>query len=200
MNRQTKRMTALALLNANCLKRGDFVLSSGQPSSVHVDCGMLQSHPSELNEVSLALMRGSYGRDFDRYAAIASGGVIITVPLSLRTGIGMITIPKVAKDHGPCERLEGDYGGGMRVCLVDDVLTSGLSVELAIKQLESEYLVVDSVWEIVDRQSRGLEKLVAAGYQVKAIITLSELMDVALGEGKVDREFYDLVMSEIKQQ
>ena len=60
-------------------------------------------------------------------------------------------VRKQAKDHGSKERVEGVLRAGMRVAVLDDVLTTGGSVLQAIAEIEKVGAIVVAVVCIVDR-------------------------------------------------
>ena len=44
---------------------------------------------------------------------------------SVESGLPFVIVRKAAKDYGTANRLEGVYERGRRVCVVEDVVTSG---------------------------------------------------------------------------
>src|SRR5205823_7496741 len=72
-------------------------------------------------------------------------------------------VRKQAKAHGSQERIEGMLEPGMRVAMVDDVLTTGGSVMQAIAEVEKRGAVVACVICIVDRLE-GARELLASKY------------------------------------
>lgn len=72
---------------------------------------------------------------------------------------------------------DDDVRAGERALLVDDLITQADSKLEAIQALEASGLVVASALVLVDRQQGGREQLERAGYRLKAVFTLDELLD-----------------------
>jgi orotate phosphoribosyltransferase len=68
-------------------------------------------------------------------------------------------VRKQAKSHGSQERVEGVLKPGMRVLVLDDVLTTGGSVLQAIEEIEKVGAVIVAVACIVDRMEGAREAL-----------------------------------------
>ena len=82
-------------------------------------------------------------------------------------------VRKEVKGHGSQERVEGVVRPGMRVCVVDDVFTSGASVLQAVAEVERVGAEVVAVSCIVDRLEGARERL-AARYRYLPIFTIRD--------------------------
>jgi orotate phosphoribosyltransferase len=85
------------------------------------------------------------------------------------------TIRKKPKDHGRGRQIEGCFEKGMRVVVVEDVITTGGSSLLAINVLLREGAAIAGILTVVDREEGGRKVLEATGLEVRSILTLSEL-------------------------
>ncbi|WP_243373540.1 orotate phosphoribosyltransferase [Geotalea sp. SG265] len=87
-------------------------------------------------------------------------------------------IRKEPKGHGTGAWLEGrkNFKPGVRVVIVEDVVTSGGSSLKAIKRAEEEGLKVLGVVTLVDREEGGRENIEKEGYWLKSIFTKSEVL------------------------
>ena len=81
-------------------------------------------------------------------------------------------VRKQQKEHGAKERVEGVLTPGMRVAVLDDVLTTGGSVVQAIEEIEKVGAVVVAVVCIVDRLEGAREAL--AKYKFLPIFTIRD--------------------------
>ena len=70
--------------------------------------------------------------------------------------------------------------------MIDDLATTGGSKFEAIEKLTSVGLVVKDVVVLVDRQSGAKESLAKAGYNLLAVLTITQLLDYWEKTGKVD--------------
>jgi orotate phosphoribosyltransferase len=170
------------LLLARSVRRGDFVLASGQRSSFYIDARL-----TTMSGEGLALI-GPLG--LDRLAARhwtprAVGGLTLgadPVAYALAAaarGRGLaldaFTVRKQAKAHGTGKRIEGCFAPGTPVVIVEDVITTGGSAREAIVAVESGGGQVLGVLAVVDREEGGRASLERAGYAVEVLVTASEL-------------------------
>src|SRR5205809_7650693 len=81
-------------------------------------------------------------------------------------------VRKQAKEHGAKERVEGVLKPGMRVAVLDDVLTTGGSVLQAIGEIEKAGATVVAVFCIVDRLEGARDAL--AKYDFPPFFTIRE--------------------------
>ena len=61
---------------------------------------------------------------------------------SVESGLPFVIVRKAAKDYGTANRLEGVYEPGRRVCVVEDVVTSGgalLDAVAALREADSTF-------------------------------------------------------------
>ncbi|MFN3490963.1 MAG: orotate phosphoribosyltransferase, partial [Anaerolineales bacterium] len=77
---------------------------------------------------------------------------------------------------------------GETVLIIDDLATTGGSKFEAIEKLTSAGLIVKDVVVLIDRQSGAKESLSQAGFNLHAVLTISELLDYWEEKGKVDKE------------
>ena len=89
--------------------------------------------------------------------------------------VDAFSVRKAAKGHGTKRRVEGNFAAGAKVVVTEDVITSGGSALQAIEAIEAEGGVILGVLAVVDREQGGREAILAAGYEVVAIATISEL-------------------------
>lgn len=170
------------LLLARSVRRGDFVLASGQRSSFYIDARL-----TTMSGEGLALI-GPLG--LDRLAARhwtprAVGGLTLgadPVAYALAAAardrglpLDAFTVRKQAKAHGTGKRIEGCFAPGTPVVIVEDVITTGGSAHEAIVAVESAGGQVLGVLAVVDREEGGRASLERAGYAVEALVTASEL-------------------------
>ena len=120
------------LLIERSVRRGDFVLASGQRSSYYIDCRLATMSAAGMVLIGrlglAAIQRAGWrptgvggltmGADPVAYAiAAASFGTTSTVDA--------FSVRKESKDHGTGRIIEGNFGSGMAVVVVEDVITSG---------------------------------------------------------------------------
>jgi orotate phosphoribosyltransferase len=170
------------LLLTRSVRRGDFLLASGQRSSFYIDARL-----TTMSGDGLAVIGGL---GLDRFTArgwaprsvggLTLGADPIAYALALtarRRGqlLDAFTVRKQAKNHGTGKRIEGCFTSGYPVVIVEDVLTTGRSALGAVSAVAAEGGHVLGVMAVVDRQEGGREAIERAGYLVEAFLTAADL-------------------------
>jgi orotate phosphoribosyltransferase len=177
-----------SLLLARSVSFGDFVLSSGQRSSYYIDARkttMSSAGLAVIGRLGLEAMRAR-GWAPDSVGGLTMGADPVAYAIaraSHDTGpvVDAFSVRKAAKEHGTKRRIEGNFGPGTKVVVTEDVITSGGSALQAIEAIRAEGGIILGVLAIVDREQGGRELIVAAGYDVVAITTISSLGVAAPG-------------------
>ncbi len=165
------------LLDAGCVRFGSFTLKSGLLSPIYLDLRQLISDPALLAEVGAAYTGLLRGLKFDRLAALPYAALPIATAISLHGGWPMLYPRKEAKPYGTGAEIEGGFAAGERAVVIDDLATTGGSKFEAIEKLTTAGLKIEDVVVLIDRQSGASEALVAAGYRLHAVMTLTQMLD-----------------------
>jgi orotate phosphoribosyltransferase len=170
------------LLLARSVRRGDFVLASGERSSYYIDCRLTTMSAEGLmlvGRAGLAAIRAA-GWDATVLGGLTLGAdpvayAIAAASFAAGPTLDAFTVRTEAKGHGTRRLIEGNFNPGDRAVVVEDVITSGGSALKAIDAVEREGGHVLGVLALVDREQGGRERLEARGYSVVAITTASKL-------------------------
>jgi orotate phosphoribosyltransferase len=84
-------------------------------------------------------------------------------------------VRKEAKAHGAGRLIEGGFESGMRVVVVEDVITTGDSALRALRAVHDAGGQVLGVLAVVDRQEGGREKIEREKIPVATIFTAGDL-------------------------
>jgi uridine monophosphate synthetase len=180
-----------ALLAAGCVKFGSFTLKSGLQSPIYIDLRRIISIPQLLEEVGEAYLPLLKELKFDRVAGLPYAAIPIATAITLRGRYPMIYPRKEVKGYGTKAEIEGEYHAGETAVVVDDLATTGGSKFEAIEKLKGAGLVVKDVVVLVDRQSGAREALAEAGYQMHAVLTITQMLEHWEGSGKVGKDQID---------
>jgi orotate phosphoribosyltransferase len=138
---------------------GSFLLRSGQTSSEYFDKYRFESNPKILNEIAKQLAP-LIPKETEVLAALEMGGIPIGTALSLHTGIPCVFVRKEAKTYGTCKFAEGLDISGKKICIVEDVITSGGQVILSAADLKSLNAEIHNVICVINRGGdSAIEKL-----------------------------------------
>jgi orotate phosphoribosyltransferase len=153
---------------------GTFTLRSGVVSHEYFDKYRFESDPQLLADIAggcAALVPDA----IDALAGLELGGVPIATMLSQVTGLPAVFVRKEAKTYGTCQLAEGAEVDGRRLCIIEDVVTSGGAILDAAVELRVRGAILGPVICVIDRESGGREKLAAADLELFSLYTMSEL-------------------------
>ena len=159
---------------------GDFVLRSGRRSRYYLDKYRFETEPELLRELGRRIADAAVEPDApDRLAGPELGAVALAASASLASGLPFLIVRKDAKDYATGQRLEGVWEAGERVCLVEDVVTSGGAAIAAVEALREAGLECDRAVCVVDREEGGTEALSAAGVALTALFRATDVLQAS---------------------
>jgi uridine monophosphate synthetase len=191
MNNSSITTLADGLLEAGCIKFGEFTLKSGLISPIYIDLRWIITYPKLLAQVGAAYLPILEKLTFQRIAGLPYAAIPIATAISLQGSYPMIYPRKEAKSYGTKAEIEGEYHAGETAVVIDDLATTGGSKFEAIEKLTGAGLKVTDVVVLVDRQSGAQESLAQAGFSMHAVLTIGEMLDYWEKTGKVGKEKTD---------
>jgi orotate phosphoribosyltransferase len=179
-----ERARLIDLLRELSFERRKVILASGRESDFFIDCKqtMLTAEGHALVG-ELMFQALSDLPPCDAVAGVELGGCPLASAVSLvsfqkgRPLTGFY-VRKARKDHGTTKLVEGDKSlkPGMRIALLEDVVTTGGSSLKAVETLTAAGAVVVGIIALVDRQEGGAETIVAAGLPLVSLSTRADFM------------------------
>lgn len=183
------------MVDSDVLKFGEFVLKSGRRSPFFMNAGgyVTGTQLMKLGEYYARAIHDHYGDDFD----ILFGPAYKGIPLSVATTIAYAKLygrdvrycsnRKEEKDHGDAGILLGSrIKDGDRVVIIEDVTTSGKSIEETFPILKAQGNVqVVGLMVSLNRMEKGLGGEKSAleeirekyGFEANAIVTMQEVTE-----------------------
>jgi orotate phosphoribosyltransferase len=156
------------------LRRGEFKLRSGQTSNVYFDKYQFEAVPSLLRELAKHMV-SLVPAGTEVLAGLELGGVPIATALSFETGLPVAFVRKERKTYGTCLIAEGAAVRGKRLCIVEDVITTGGAVIDSAKELRAEGAIFDTVLSAIFRGDPAKDKLAEAGLKRISLLSLEDL-------------------------
>ena len=151
----------LRTLQTDAYRKGDYTLSSGRKTDHYVNC-----KPVSLSGEGSILV-GTLLLDLIDDETLAVAGLTLGAdplvtsvamtswldPERRRCKLDALIIRKEAKDHGTTSQIEGMLPvQGCKICVLEDVVTTGESAMKAVRVLREAGYKVEQVLSIVDRQ------------------------------------------------
>ena len=165
---------------------GDFVLRSGRRSRYYLDKYRFETRPELLAPLGqrLAAEVQQHEPEAIRLAGPELGAVALAAAASLASGVPFLIVRKQAKGYGSDRRIEGEWQAGERVCLIEDVVTSGGALLDAVAAVREAGLVCGSAVCVVDREEGGADALARQAVRLRPLFRASEIAQSAGSPGK----------------
>ena len=194
---------ATFLYKNDIIKFGNFTLASGKDSSYYIDLRLVPSFPHEFRKMIKNLQNlviEKIGLDnFDSLASVPTGGLVVTSALAIEIVKPLIYVRNKPKEHGTTKSIEGKISAGMKVVMVDDVMTTGTSVLNGIRQLKESALSVSDAFVIINRLEGADKAFSDIGVRIHQLTDILEITNILFQEKLIDEEILEKVKEQINQ-
>jgi orotate phosphoribosyltransferase len=172
------REELLDAVRRHALLEGDFVLRSGVRSRWYLDKYRFVTRPELLAPLGerIAELAAAADPDAVRLAAPELGAVPLAAAASLASGLPFVIVRATAKTYGTGNRLEGEWERGERMCLVEDIVTSGGAALGAIEALREAGIECRAAVCVVDREEGGVDELARRAVRLHPMFRAGELL------------------------
>ena len=193
------------MLESKVLRFGDFTLKSGRKSPFFMNAGLYitGSELSRLGEFYAKAIHNTYGDDFDVLFGPAYKGIPISVATTIAYSrlynkeIRYCSNRKEIKDHGDTGILLGSpIKDGDRVVIIEDVTTSGASMEETVPIVKAQGdIEIVGLMVSLNRCEKGKSDKGALdeikelyGFETNAIVSMDEIIDYLVEKNVIDDE------------
>ena len=155
-----------------------FRLASGQLSHDYIDGKYAVDTGERLAIVSRAVadLAAMNGIEFDAVGGLTMGADPLAHGVAMVTGKAWFSVRKEQKQRGRQQWIEGTrLQPGMRVLLVDDVISTGGSTEKAFDRVTEAGVVVTGVIPMVDRGDVAAKRFAQRDVPFVALVTYRDL-------------------------
>jgi len=175
----TRKELAKTIFNASYL-RGEFKLRSGSISKEYFDKYQFESYPKILQAIAKHMIP-MIPPGTEAFAGLELGGVPIATALSLETGIPICFVRKKPKDYGTCRFAEGVDVRGKKICIIEDVITTGGQVVASTEDLRRLGADISDVICVIYRGDHPWgPKLEEKKIKMTALFNMDELKETLL--------------------
>lgn len=182
------------MVDSQVLKFGEFTLKSGRKSPFFMNAGayVTGAQLKRLGRYYAKAIHDNYGDDFDVLFGPAYKGIPLSVAAAIAYSelygkeIRYCSNRKEVKDHGDVGILLGSkLKDGDRVVIIEDVTTSGKSIEETFPILKSQANVeIRGLMVSLNRMEKGLGGQISAldeirekyGFEARSIVTMADVI------------------------
>jgi len=179
-----RRARLVEMLRERSFERRRVILASGRESDFFIDCkqtALTAEGHAVIGELMLAALDDL--PPCDAVGGVELGGCPLASAVSLTSfqrgrPLPALYVRKARKDHGTTKLVEGDksMSPGIRVALLEDVITTGGSSLKAVETLREAGATVTGIVALVDREEGGAETIREAGLPLVALARRSDFM------------------------
>jgi orotate phosphoribosyltransferase len=199
-----KNSLANILFKIDAIKFGVFKLSTGKASPYYIDLKVIPSFPDAFKEIIdfyTEQITSQIGlKNFDRIAAVPITGIPFASQIAYNLKKPFLYVRKNVKLQGRQRRVEGVLVSGDRVLLIDDLVTTGVTLRKAAEAIRAEGGVVTQAVAFLDREEGGKEKLQETNIKLVPLLKISEIANTLYDIGAIDKESLKTINKQIKKK
>ncbi|MGA3060649.1 MAG: orotate phosphoribosyltransferase [Candidatus Bathyarchaeia archaeon] len=197
-----KTKMASILFKIDAIKFGVFKLSSGKASPYYIDLRVIPSFPDAFREIcdfyAEYITNHIGAKTFDRVAGVPLNGIIFASQVAYNLKKPFIYVRKGVRLHGRERRVEGILASGDRVLLIDDLVTTGVTLKKTVEAVRAEGGVVTDAVVFLDREE-GEKQLEKDGLNLHALLKISEVANTLFELGAIDEENLKTILKQVKK-
>ncbi len=198
-----KNRMANILYKIDAVKFGVYQLSSGKQSPYYIDLRVIPSFPDAFREICdfyAQQITDEVGvQNFDRIAGIPLAGIPFASQIAYNLKKPFLYVRKDIKLHGRERRVEGILSSGEKVLLIDDLLTTGLTLKNSVDAVRAEGGIVTDAVVFLDREEGGKQLLEKDGVKIHPLLNVSEVANTLFEIGAIDKESLKTILKQVKK-
>lgn len=199
-----KERMANILFKIDAVKFGVYKLTSGKASPYYIDLRVIPSFPDAFREICdsyAEYITNQIGlKNFDRIAGIPLAGIPFASQIAYNLKKPFLYMRKGIRLHGRERRVEGILASGDRALLIDDLLTTGLTLKKATDAVRAEGGIVTEAVVFLDREEGGRQLLEKNGIKLHSLLKISEIANTLFEMGAIDQESLKTILKQVKKQ
>jgi orotate phosphoribosyltransferase len=88
-------------------------------------------------------------------------------------------VRKTAKEYGTCKVAEGGEISGKKICVIEDVVTTGGQIIKSVQELRNRGGIVENVLCVIQRNPDATKILAKEGLCLKSVLTMEYINKAA---------------------
>ncbi len=174
-----------------------FTWASGIKSPIYCDNRLILSAPSARVVVEQAIADTVKAKfpGAESLMGTSTAGIAHAAIAASILGLPMGYVRGEAKTHGRNNRIEGRLEPGMKVMVIEDLISTGgsaIEVVEALREAGAEVLGIVSIFTY--GMKKGLDRLAEAGVTNYSLSNLDALVDVAVEQGRIAPEWKQRIL------
>lgn len=192
---QSDKKLIIDLHKAQVIKVGTFRLRMGEKPPYSyvttpflIDVRVLVSYPRLMKRVAKQYARVLGAIRYDRMAAIPYAALPIVATVSMINRKPWIYPRREVKRYGTKNPIEGEFFKGERIVVLDDTVTTGGTLMVAIEKLQRHGLRIRDIVLLVDRGEAGIPMLNKRGFYVHTLYQIDDMLHVLSVSGSITQQ------------
>ena len=189
-----EKLFAEKLLKVKAIKlqpSNPFTWASGWKSPFYCDNRKTLSYPSLRNFVKLEISRlvlEQFGQ-VDAIAGVATGAIAQGALVAEKLGLPFVYVRSSPKDHGLENLIEGELRPGMKVVVIEDLISTGGSSLKAVEAIRRDGCeVIGMIAAYTYGFPVAVEAFEKAGVKLVTLTNYEAVLEVALQTGYINEE------------
>ena len=177
------------IVNHNVLQFGNFTLSNGQQSEYYFDIKQIYSNKKLFNsivDIMADKIKSCFYDDYKYICGVPYGSLPLTTALSIKLNKPILFIRKEKKKYGNKSQIEGHYYMGDNVLLIEDVISSGDSIENTKNILINNGLLPIGFCVFLNREIGGFNLISEKDFKGMYVFKLSSIITNLVNNNLID--------------
>jgi orotate phosphoribosyltransferase len=190
------------LKKTNAIEFGAFKLPSGKITPYYIDLRVISSFPdafAKISEIIVEFIKNEIGlENFDRIAGIPTAGLPLSAVVAYNLKKPFLYVRQKRKLRGRERRVEGVLMPGNKVLLVDDLVTTGLSLKKSALAVRAEGGIVSDAFVLLDREEGGKDKLADINVNLHAVLGIRDVAQKLYELNIIGDDELKIILSQVR--
>lgn len=157
----------------DCVKYGDFILSSGIKSNVYCDLRKVLYNPV-YRKIVLGFFNENQFENVEQIGGMGYGGLPLVISVSDKLVIPSFMY-REPKNHGTAKSIEGCFTPGATTVLIEDVVSTAGSILKCYEAIKDQ-CKVKAVYCVLNRKLGGDKAITDLGLQFQSLLEINDLL------------------------